>query len=50
LRLTVGARGLKENAVELQERATGERCMLPLARAAAMVREQIDEALGRDFA
>lgn len=50
LRLTVGARGLKEKAVELQERATGERRMLPLDTAAAMVKEQIGEALGRDFA
>lgn len=41
LRLTVGARGLKENAVELQERATGERRMLALAEAPAMVRDMV---------
>jgi prolyl-tRNA synthetase len=49
LRLTVGARGLKENAVELRERATGERRMLPLDTAAAMMKTQIDETLGRDL-
>ncbi|ABA87941.1 prolyl-tRNA synthetase [Syntrophotalea carbinolica DSM 2380] len=47
LRLTVGARGLKENAVELQERAGGERRMLPLAEAAALVRDMVVEACGR---
>ena len=37
LRVTVGARGLKEGALELQQRRSGERSMLPLATAAAEV-------------
>jgi prolyl-tRNA synthetase len=46
LRITVGARGLKEHAVELQERASGERRMLPLADASAMVRDMVVAACG----
>jgi prolyl-tRNA synthetase len=46
LRLTVGARGLKENAVELQERAVGERHMLPLAEASSLVRDMVVTACG----
>ncbi|MGE4543427.1 MAG: proline--tRNA ligase [Pedobacter sp.] len=46
LRLTVGARGLKENAVELQERAVGERRMIPLADVSALVRDMVVAACG----
>ncbi len=46
LRVTVGARGLKEGALELQQRRSGERSMLPLASAAtelaALVRRALD--------
>jgi prolyl-tRNA synthetase len=45
LRVTVGARGLKEGAVELQVRAGGERRMLPLGEAAGILAEQIRQAL-----
>ncbi|MEZ4598403.1 MAG: proline--tRNA ligase [Syntrophotaleaceae bacterium] len=45
LRLTVGARGLKEGAVELQVRAGGERRMLPLTEAGAVLGEEIRRAL-----
>jgi prolyl-tRNA synthetase len=47
LRMTVGARGLKEGAVELQERASGERQMLPLAEASALVRDMVVAACGQ---
>ncbi len=47
LRLTVGARGLKENAVELQERAGGERRMLSLAEASSLIRDMVVAACGR---
>lgn len=46
LRLTVGARGLKENAVELQERAGGQRRMLPLAEAASVLSDMVAAAGG----
>jgi prolyl-tRNA synthetase len=44
LRITVGARGLKENAVELQERSSGERRMLPLGEASTLVRDMVAAA------
>jgi prolyl-tRNA synthetase len=46
LRVTVGSRGLAEGAVELQERATGQRTMLPMADAARLLAEQVRAALG----
>ncbi len=45
LRLTVGSRGLKEQAVELQRRKDGERTMLPLTEAAALITEEVRQAL-----
>ncbi|MEJ2698047.1 MAG: His/Gly/Thr/Pro-type tRNA ligase C-terminal domain-containing protein, partial [Desulfuromonadales bacterium] len=45
LRVTVGARGLKEGAVELQERKSGERAMLPLSEAARLLAARVAEAL-----
>jgi len=45
LRLTVGARGLQEGVVELQERASGERSALPLKDAAHLLAERIRAAL-----
>lgn len=45
LRLTVGTRGLKEEAVELQRRSDGERTLLPLAEAAERLAEQVRQAL-----
>ncbi|MEZ4485557.1 MAG: proline--tRNA ligase [Syntrophotaleaceae bacterium] len=47
LRVTVGSRGLKEQAVELQRRSDGERTMLPLAEAAQRLSEMVRQALGR---
>jgi prolyl-tRNA synthetase len=44
LRVTVGARGLKEQAVELQERRSGERRMLPLGEAASLLAGLIQQA------
>lgn len=48
LRVTVGARALKEGSVELQQRSSGERTMLPIEGAAkdlaALVREALDGA------
>jgi len=46
LRVTVGARGLKENAVEFQERRSGERRMLPLGEAAAALEGLVRQAVG----
>jgi prolyl-tRNA synthetase len=46
LRVTVGARGLKEGAVELQERRRGDRAMLPVAEAARLLAAMVREALG----
>ncbi len=46
LRVTIGSRGLTEGAVELQERASGQRSMLPLAEAAGLLAEQVRAALG----
>jgi prolyl-tRNA synthetase len=48
LRVTVGARGLKEGALELQQRRSGERSMLPLATAAAEVAALVRRALAAD--
>ncbi len=45
LRMTVGARGLKDQALELQERRSGERLMLPIAEAAQILAEKVREAL-----
>jgi prolyl-tRNA synthetase len=45
LRVTVGARGLKEGALELQQRRSGERTMLPLASAAADLAALVRQAL-----
>ena len=45
LRMTVGARGLKEGALELQERRSGERTMLPVAEAARLLAERVRQAL-----
>jgi prolyl-tRNA synthetase len=45
LRVTVGARGLKEGALELQERRGGERTMLPLAEAAGLLVESVRKGL-----
>ena len=45
LRVNVGARGLKEQSFELQERRNGERVMLPVEGAAAKVAEQVRAAL-----
>ncbi len=47
LRVTVGARGLKEGAVELQERRSGERRMLPLGEAAATLEGLVRQAADR---
>jgi prolyl-tRNA synthetase len=46
LRVTVGARGLKDGQVEFKERAGGEVRMLPLGEAAAEVAEQVRKGLG----
>jgi prolyl-tRNA synthetase len=45
LRVNVGARGLKEQSFELQERRSGERTMLPIAGAAARVAELVHASL-----
>ena len=45
LRVTVGSRGLKEQAVELQRRSDGERTMLPLTEAAERLVEMVRQAL-----
>ena len=45
LRVNVGARGLKEQSFELQERRSGEQVMLPIATAAAQVVERVRQAL-----
>ncbi len=45
LRLTVGSRGLKEQAVELQRRSNGERSLLPLAEAASQLAGIVRQAL-----
>jgi prolyl-tRNA synthetase len=45
LRVTVGARGLKENCFELQVRQTGEKSLLPVDGAAANIAAQVRAAL-----
>ncbi len=45
LRVTVGARALKEGSVELQQRSSGERTMLPIDLAADKLTELVREAL-----
>jgi prolyl-tRNA synthetase len=45
LRITLGARGLKEGAVELQVRSSGERQMLPLGEAVNLLVERVRQAL-----
>jgi len=45
LRVTVGGRGLKEGAFELQLRAGGERENLPVAEAAALITAKVRAAL-----
>ena len=45
LRVTVGARGLKDGALEVQERRSGAREMLPLAEVAEAVAERVRGAL-----
>ncbi len=48
LRITVGARGLKEGMLELQHRRSGERTMLPLADAATAVAGRVRSELAAD--
>ena len=50
LRVTVGSRGLKEGAYELQDRRGGERVMLPLAEAAGRLVEQVQAGMTADLA
>jgi len=45
LRVTVGARALKEGSLELQERRSGERTMLPVGEAAGLLAERVKQAL-----
>ncbi len=45
LRVTVGARGLQEGKLEVQERATGERTLLPIDETAAALAERVRQAL-----
>jgi len=45
LRVTVGARGLKEGALEVQERRSGERTMLPVDDAARLLAERVRKSL-----
>lgn len=45
LRVTVGARGLNEGSLELQERRSGEREMIPVAEVGALVAERVRHAL-----
>ncbi|MBE0576377.1 MAG: proline--tRNA ligase [Desulfuromonadales bacterium] len=45
LRVNVGARGLKEQSFELQERRSGERIMLPIEGAGAKIVAQVRAAL-----
>jgi prolyl-tRNA synthetase len=45
LRITLGARGLKEGTVELQVRSSGERQMLPLGEAVNLLVERVRQAL-----
>ncbi|MEJ2471215.1 MAG: proline--tRNA ligase [Desulfuromonadales bacterium] len=45
VRITVGARGLKEQNFEVQDRRSGERRMLPVGDTAAMIAEEVRTAL-----
>jgi prolyl-tRNA synthetase len=45
LRVTVGARGLQEGALELNERRGGERSLLPVAEAGARIADLVRTAL-----
>ena len=45
LRVTVGSRALQEGALELQERRSGERRLLPLAETAGLVAARVRAAL-----
>ncbi|MFO7982846.1 MAG: proline--tRNA ligase [Desulfuromonadales bacterium] len=45
LRVTVGSRALKEGSVELQQRSSGERTMLPVDQAAKNLTGRVREAL-----
>jgi prolyl-tRNA synthetase len=45
LRVTVGSRGLKDGALELQQRATGERSMLSVDQAAPLIAAMVAKAL-----
>ncbi|HKL25175.1 MAG TPA: proline--tRNA ligase [Desulfuromonadales bacterium] len=45
LRINVGARGLKAQSFELQERRSGEQVMLPVAAAAEQVAERVRQVL-----
>ncbi len=48
LRVTVGARGLKEQCYELQNRRSGERAMLPMVEAATQLAAQVHSALNAE--
>ncbi len=45
LRVTVGARGLKDGVLELQERRGGERTLVPVAEVATVVAERVRRSL-----
>ncbi|MDY0269385.1 proline--tRNA ligase [Trichloromonas sp.] len=45
LRVTVGARGLKDGALEVQERRSGAREMIPLVKVAEAVAKRVRDAL-----
>jgi prolyl-tRNA synthetase len=45
LRVTVGSRGIKEGALELQQRVSGERSMLPVDEAATTIAALVQRAL-----
>ena len=48
LRVNVGARGLKEQSFELQDRRSGERVLLPIGGSAATIVEQVRAALSAE--
>jgi prolyl-tRNA synthetase len=45
LRVTIGGRGLKEGVLELQQRKSGERSLIPVAEVARTVAEQVRQGL-----
>ena len=49
LRVTVGSRGLQEGTLELQERARGERTLLPVGETAAAVAKRVAPPLSLEF-